>query len=107
MAKLRKLEVEVAEEVAERLEASAQQRGMTLSELFADIAGANDVWPTHLEKMREEGRGPWSPEGLAEDAARWEEYQRTGEGVPLEDVEAWANSLGTANELPFPQPRKL
>ena len=106
MAKLRKIEVEVAEDVAERPEASAQERGMTISELVADMAGANDVWPPELEKMREEGRGPWSPEALAEDAADWEEYQRTGIGVPLEDVEAWLNSLGTAHELPFPKPRK-
>jgi len=107
MAKLRKIELEMAEEVVERLEASAQERGMTMAELLADMAGANDVWPEHLEKMRAEGRGPWSPEALAEDARAFEEFERTGMGVPLEDVEAWANSLGTANELPFPKPRKL
>ncbi|HWD27449.1 MAG TPA: hypothetical protein VG387_09810 [Rhizomicrobium sp.] len=107
MAKLRKIEVEVPEETAERLEASAQERGMSMAEFLTDIAGANDPWPPHLEKMREEGRGPWSPEALAEDAADWEEYQRTGVGVPWDEVKAWMESWGTANELPPPKPRKL
>jgi hypothetical protein len=65
------------------------------------------VWPENPEKMRAEGRGPWSPEALAEDAADWEEYQRTGVGVPWEEVKAWMESWCTENELPQPKPRKL
>lgn len=29
-----------------------------------------------------------------------------GLSVPLEDVDAWIDSWGTANELPMPQPRR-
>jgi hypothetical protein len=105
MAKLRK--IEIAEATAERLEARAEEEGVSLSELLDEMAGANDVWPTHLEKMREEGRGPWSPESLAEDARRLEEFDRTRMGIPLEDIEAWAKSLGTANELSRPKPRRV
>ena len=103
MARLRK--IEVFEETADLLEARAREQGVNVSDVVADLV--QDEWPPWLEKMRAEGRGPWSPESLAEDQARWEEYQRTGEGVPLEDIEAWTESLGTANPLPFPKPRKL
>jgi predicted transcriptional regulator len=44
---------------------------------------------------------------IEEDARRLREFERTGESVPLEEVEAWVESWGTANELPPPQPRKL
>ncbi|HEY4944212.1 MAG TPA: hypothetical protein VII56_22485 [Rhizomicrobium sp.] len=105
MAKLRNIEVD--EHTADVLEARAQARGMSVSDLVADLAGSDDELPPRLKKMEDEGRGPWSPEILAEDAQRLAEYRRTGEGVPLEDVEAWAASLGTANELPAPKPRKM
>ena len=100
MAKLRK--IEIFEETAAILEDRARERGISV----ADMLG-QDIWPEHLEKMREEGRGPWSPESLAEDARRLEEFDRTRMGIPLEDVEAWAKSLGTANELPPPKPRRV
>ncbi len=103
MTKLRK--IEVAEETAELLEARAQERGQSVSQLLSDVAA--DIWPEWLEKMRAEGRGPWSPEALAEDAADWDEYQRTGIGVPWEEVKVWMESWGKANELPPPKPRKL
>lgn len=50
---------------------------------------------------------PWSPESSAEDARRLAEFERTRMGVPWEEVKAWMESWGTANELPPPKPRKL
>jgi hypothetical protein len=102
MAKLRK--IEVFEETADLFEARARERGVSVAELLADD---EQVWPAWAEEMRAKGEGPWSPENLAEDARRWEDYQRTGEAVPLEEIEAWAKSLGTAHELPRPKARKL
>lgn len=105
MAKLRNIEVD--EHTADVLEARAQARGMSISDLVADLAETDGELPPWLKKMEDEGRGPWSPEILAEDAQRLAEYRRTGEGIPLEDVEAWVKSWGTAAELPPPKPRKI
>jgi hypothetical protein len=44
---------------------------------------------------------------VEEDLRRLPEFERTGEAVPGEDVEAWVESWGTANELPPPKPRKI
>jgi predicted transcriptional regulator len=44
---------------------------------------------------------------VEEDLRRLREFERTGEAVPGEDVEAWVESWGTANELPPPKPRKI
>jgi hypothetical protein len=101
--KRRKIEVDAS--TAEALEAQAVARGQTISELLADLV-SNDPSPD-LELMRAAGRGPWSPEVLAEDARRFADFQRTHEGVPWEEVKAWMKSWGTPNELPPPKPRKL
>ncbi|MBI3438780.1 MAG: hypothetical protein HY054_09065 [Proteobacteria bacterium] len=45
--------------------------------------------------------------GVEEDQAAFDDFQRTGMGVPWEEVRDWMKSWGTANELPRPQPRKL
>jgi hypothetical protein len=45
--------------------------------------------------------------GVEEDIAAFEDYQRTGMGIPGEEVEAWLRSLTTDNPLPRPRPRKL
>ena len=103
--KTRSIEVDVA--TAKTLEARAAERGKTVSELVAELVGADDAWPKNIEEMRRAGRGPWSPQALAEDARRYEAYERTGEGVPWEEVEAWVRSWGTAQELPKPKLRKL
>ena len=105
MARSRKIEVD--ERTADVLEARAHARGMSVSELVADLAHAEDALPQTMIEMREEGRGPWAPAILAEDAKRLAEYRRTGEGVPLEAVEAWVRSWGTPNELPTPKPSKI
>jgi predicted transcriptional regulator len=50
---------------------------------------------------------PWSAGSLAEDASRLAEFERTRMGVPWDEVKAWMESWGTANELPPPKPRKV
>jgi len=50
----------------------------------------------------------YDPDNLEEDLRqRFEEFERTGIGVPGDEVIAWLESWGTPNELPPPQPRKL
>ena len=41
------------------------------------------------------------------DLASIEEYERTGEAIPAEEVFDWLRSLHTGNPLPKPQARKL
>lgn len=100
--KRRKIEVDAR--TADVLEARAAARGQSISELLADLV--SDETSPDLETMRSAGRGPWSPEILAEDARRFADFQRTHEGVPWEEVKAWMKSWGTPNELPPPKPRK-
>ena len=44
---------------------------------------------------------------IAEDRRRLDQFKRTRQAVPLNDVKAWVASWGGADELPRPQPRKL
>jgi hypothetical protein len=85
--KLRQIEVD--EETAALLEARAGARGITVSELLADIACNQEALPADLAEMRNEGEGPWSSEALEEDARRLAEFERTREGVPWEEVKNW------------------
>jgi hypothetical protein len=103
--KVRTIEVDV--ETADVLEARAAARGMTLSELLADLAGAAHMLSPTLQAMSAAGAGPWSPEILAEDARHLSEFERTREGVPWGEVKTWMQSWSTPNELPAPKPRKL
>jgi hypothetical protein len=103
--KLRKIEVDA--ETADLLEARAAARGLTVSELLADIACNENVLPPALVEMRAKGEGPWSPEVLGEDARRLGEFERTRMGVPWNEVKAWMQSWGAPNELPPPKLRKL
>jgi hypothetical protein len=103
--KVRKIEVDA--ETADVLEARAASRGLTVSQLLADLVEAEDNLPPDLVEMRDAGRGPWAPEVLAEDARRLAEFRRTREAVAWEEVKAWMQSWGTANELPPPKPRKV
>jgi hypothetical protein len=101
--KRRKIEVDAR--TADVLEARAAARGQTISELLADLV--SDETSPDLEAMLSAGRGPWSPEVLAEDARRFADFQRSHEGASWEEVKAWMQSWGTPNELPPPKPRKL
>ena len=94
--------IEVAEETAELLEARAAARGLSVSDLLADLAGAVDLLSPALETMRERGEGPWSPQILAEDARRLASFRDTGAAISWADVERWLGSWGTEHELPPP-----
>jgi hypothetical protein len=98
--------IEVDAETADVLEARAAARGLTLSELLADLASAETLSPA-LQAMSAAGEGPWAPEVLAEDARHLAEFERTREGVLWSEVKAWMQSWGKPNELPAPKPRKL
>jgi hypothetical protein len=103
--KLRPIDVDAR--TAELLEARAAARGMTVSELLADIASNQEALPADLAQMRARGEGAWSPNVLEEDARRLREFERLRSGVPWEDVKAWMESWGTPDELPVPKPRNL
>jgi hypothetical protein len=103
--KVRTIEVEA--KTADLLEARAAARGLSVSQLLADLAAGEDVLSPDLEAMRESGTGPWAPEVLAEDARRLAEFERTRQAVPWGEIEIWMKSWGTGNELPPPKPRKL
>jgi hypothetical protein len=99
--------IEIDARIADLLEARAAARGLSVSELLADLAAGNELLPAELEAERTAGRGAWAPEILAEDARRLAEFKRSREGVPWHDIETWMKSWGTAQELPAPRPRKL
>ncbi|HEX8168422.1 MAG TPA: hypothetical protein VF601_21890 [Beijerinckiaceae bacterium] len=100
--------IEVDEATADAFEARAAERGVSVAELLADLAAFEaQAWPKDIEAMRAAGEGPWSPEALAEDERALADFERTGEGIPFEDFVAWLRSLGGANPLPRPLPRKL
>jgi hypothetical protein len=103
--KARKIEVDAR--VADLLEARAAARGLTVSDLVADLACIEDALPDELVTQRALGEGPWSTESLAEDARRLAEYRRAREGVPWGEVKAWMESWGKPDELPAPKSRKL
>jgi hypothetical protein len=44
---------------------------------------------------------------VAEDRRRRDEFKRTRQAVPLDEVKAWVASWGTAGELPRPRPSKI
>jgi hypothetical protein len=102
-----KVRIEVDPATAAILEARAAARGLSVSELVADLASAEQVLSPGLQALRDAGQGPWAPEVLAEDARRLEEFRRTREALPWDEVKAWMKSWGSADELPVPEPRKL
>ena len=44
---------------------------------------------------------------IAEDRRRLDAFKQTRAAVPLNDVKAWVESWGSANELPRPAPHKI
>ena len=103
--KVRKIEVDA--QVADLLEARAAARGMTVSDLLADLACVDEALPRELATQRSHGEGPWSTQALAENSQRLAEYKRAREGVPWNEVKAWMDSWGKPDELPAPKSRKL
>lgn len=99
--------IEVDAETADLLEARAAALGISVPALVAELAGNEPVLPPGLAQMRSKGKGPWSPESLAEDERRLAEFERTRMGVPWDEVKAWLDSWGSPNVLPAPKPRRL
>src|SRR5438552_905618 len=56
--KVRNLQVDA--KTAELLEARAAARGLSVAELLADLAAADEALPPALEAMRNAGTGPWA-----------------------------------------------
>jgi hypothetical protein len=102
-----KVKIEVDSQTADLLEARAAARGLSVSDLVADLLGDENLLAPDLEAARAAGIGPWSPDVLAEDARRFAEFQHTRTGVPWDEVKAWMQSWGTPRELAPPKPRKL
>lgn len=102
-----KVRIEVDEATALVLKARAAARGITVAQLIADLAGAEEALPADLLALRDAGDGPWAPDVLAEDERRLDDFRRTREAVPWEDVKTWMQSWGRPGELPVPKPRKL
>jgi hypothetical protein len=98
--------IEVDGETASLLEARAAARGISVSELLADIAGSASL-PGDLAALRARGEGPWSKQALDDDAQRLAEFERTRSGMPWDDVKAWMATWGTPQERPAPKSRKL
>jgi hypothetical protein len=100
--------VEIDSKTADLLESEARARGQTLVEFLRSLAAAEFVpLPGDIEEMREHGRGPWSLQALAEDSRAMAAFEETGEGYALDEITAWMESWGTADELPTPRPRKF
>jgi len=91
MAKTR-ITLDLDSEADARLRALAEQRGQEKSSVVADALALLDS----LEA-----------DDVEEDLRRLQNFERTQEGVPLDEVKAWVRSWGTANELSPPVPRKL
>jgi predicted transcriptional regulator len=90
MLAMPKFTIELDDDIAARLEAATAQ-SQTSVETFAANAVARAVADV---------------EAWTEDEAACAEYERTGEAIPLEAMEDWVRSWGTANELPPPAPCK-
>ncbi|HEY5065435.1 MAG TPA: hypothetical protein VIJ04_11525, partial [Xanthobacteraceae bacterium] len=62
-----KVKIEIDLQTADLLKARASARGMSVGDLLADLASDENLLPPDLEAMRAAGKGPWSPEVVAED----------------------------------------
>src|ERR1700680_1184056 len=71
-AKVRTIEVDSG--TADVLEARAAARGMSVSDLLADLACNEEALPADLAALRAAGEGPWSAEALQEDARRLADF---------------------------------
>jgi predicted transcriptional regulator len=100
--------VEIDSAAADALESEARSRGLSLREFLEELARRDiPTLATELASLREVGRGPWSPEALAEDAREMAGFEESGEGVPFDEIVGWVESWGTPGEQPMPIPRKL
>lgn len=102
-----KVHIEVDAETAELLNAQAEARGISVSDLVAELVGDDLLMAPDLEAMRAAGEGRWVDDTLAEDVRRLAQFKQDGLAVPLDEVKAWVESWDTPNELPSPTPRKF
>lgn len=92
------LTISIPAPLADEVRAAAEARGLSpedyvRQQLAWDIALGDDDTGADL--------------GVEEDIAAYEDYERTGMGIPSEEVTAWLRSLTTDNPLPRPRPRRL
>jgi hypothetical protein len=78
-----------------RLSEMAAERGQDVATVLADAVAL-------LDSVVD----PAGPD-IVEDRRRLDEYLKSPEAVPLNDVKAWVASWDTAEELPRPSPRKV
>ncbi len=91
------LTISIPAPLADEVRAAAEARGLTPEEYVRQQL----AWDLAL------GDDPIDTPGVEEDEAAIADFERTGMGVPWEEMRDWMKSWGTANELPRPQPRKL
>ena len=103
--KVRNIEVDV--ETAERLEARAAARGMSVSELLTEIASGEEPAASFTGGTAAIDDNPWSPAAFEEDARRLAEFDRTRMGVPWEEIKSWMETWGNATERSPPIPHML
>jgi predicted transcriptional regulator len=82
-------------ETNSRLDTLAAERGQDAAAVVAD---AVELLDTVLDL-----KGP----DLEEDRRRLREFERNREAIPFQEVMAWVQSWGTANELAPPHPRNI
>lgn len=90
------LTISIPAPLADEVRAAAEARGLTpedyvRQQLAWDIAlGEDDAEPSF---------------GVEQDRAAYEDFGRTGMGIPGDEIAAWLQSLTTDN--PHPRPRKM
>ena len=98
--KARTIEVDAA--TADLLEARAAERGVSVSELLADLAAFDaQVWSHDLEATRAAGEGTSSKGALAELDRRWAAVQAGEPTIPHEEVVRWLETWGTPAFRPW------
>lgn len=90
----KRITLDLDSEADARLVTLAAQRGQEKSRVVADALALLDSLET-------------ADLDIEEDLRRLQDFERTQQGVPLDEVKAWVQSWGTANELSPPAPRKL
>jgi hypothetical protein len=105
-AKLRQIEVD--EETALLLEAHAGARGITISELLAEIASNLEALQADLAEFRDKGGGLLatsqeilSADEIAELDRRWAAIEASEPTVSNDDVVRWLHTWGTPAFKPW------
>ena len=93
------LTISLSGPLADDVRAAAEARGLAPEEYVRQQL----AWDIAIDADDAEGEAL----GVEEDIAAFEDYERTGMGIPGEEVDAWLKSLTTDNPLPRPRPRKL